>query len=289
MGKIYNEMEEEKSAGKEIVTLSVHEIRAIYPKLNQYFEFEYIDIQAHLNCSLQNDLENYIQYCQTSHIAHLPDDYQILFAFENKDIMNLLEGYVFSPNWLYVTNLINMLLIMVRNRKNCFYNIAEGDEMEYGYIQLDKKKLYEFLLDNYKEYNFQNLPKAQITISYGLDTKITINNHHNWLYDLLKKSLHEDLTNDGVEYVRLPKQPERPKNAPSFSRYIIYNLYLLLMDVVGSDKKNPVLFRKFIIDFCKLCDVGFQKKADDKIKDLLNSAIRHYKNMPIPYSLVKNK
>lgn len=98
-----------------------------------------------------------------------------------------------------------------------------------------------------------------------------------------------DLTAGGrFEYVRI-KNIERPKNAPRFHRFVAYNLYLLLKDVVGSDKEYPTVLLRFIIDFCQLCDIELIGRQAEVLgmKDLIRAAKKQYNNQPIPYSLVK--
>lgn len=162
------------------VMFTAQQIRAIYPKLNQYFEFEYADIWVELTNSMPSDFEAHKKYHETSNIDHLPENHQVFFLY-NKDISNFIEKYEFCRVDSYAISLTTMLVFMLRNLRNGLYGILEGNEME-TWIYPDKKRLYEFLLDNFKKYNFCNLPKAQITISYGLDSQITVANHENWLY-----------------------------------------------------------------------------------------------------------
>ncbi len=271
------------------------DIRGIYPKMDQYFGFEYIDIHVELNRAMNDDFENHTLFLETSNINHLPDDYEIPLFFHVKENISIEEinefhnKYEFIRNNYYMYNLFCLLIIFVQNRCISFYGIESGNEIDYIFAYSDKRKLYEFLLDNFKEYNFNYLPKAQIILSYGLDSQITIDNHNNWLYYLLKTRLYNSLTFEGkFEYERMQKS-KRPSNPPKFHNFIAYNLYLLLKDVVGSDKEYPVEFLKFIIDFCQLCDIELIGRQAEVLgmKDLIKGARKQYNNQPIPYSLVR--
>ena len=280
----------ENLPNREIVMFCSCEVRAVYPKLNQYFGFNYGDISVELENSWNYDAEYSEQYLETGNIDHLPDDHPVFFVSEKWGVIELVEKYEFIKNNSYVADLIGMLVFIVQNMRNYFYGIVEGCEMEDGIIYPDKRKLYEFLLDNDKKtYNSQNLPKTQITILYGLNSQITIDNHENWLYNLLKKHLHKDLTFGGrFEYERIT-EVERPSRAPQFHNFVVYNLYLLLKDVVGSDKEYPAEFCKFIIDFCKLCNIELIGRQLEVlgIKDLVKGAKKQYGNNPISYSLIR--
>jgi hypothetical protein len=274
---------------REVIVFYSRDIKAIYPKLNQYFGFEYSDISVELQSSWDYSAEYSEPYFKTGNINHLPDDFNIPFISERWGIMEFIEKYAFTNNNPYVADLIGLLVFLTKNWRNSFYGIPETNEMYYGFVEPDRRKLYEFLLDNFKEYNFDNLPKAQITILYGQNSQITIDNHENWLYHFLKKELHKRLTFDGkFEYERITKA-DRPSHAPQFHNFIVYNLYLLLMDVVGSDKEYSAEFCKFIIDFCKLCDIELIGRQSEVlgIKDLIKGAKKQYGNNPIPFSLIR--
>ena len=269
--------------------LTAQRIREIYLKLYEFFGFKYENIGVKIVNSIGNVFEYDIVFNEPDdNIDHSPNEYKIVIPY-NQRTFDLIEKYEFISLNSYVRALIELLVFIMQDKNEVRCVCENGYEMDCP-IYPDKENLYEFLIDNFKKYNSHNLPKSQITISYGLDTKITINNHDNWLYYLLKLSLHKDLTHDGeIEYVRLPKQAERPKNAPKFHYYAIYNLYLLLKDVIGSKKEYPADFCKFILDFCQLCEIELIGRQLEVlgIKDLIKGARKQYKDMPIPYSLVR--
>ena len=270
------------------LSLNVECIRELYPLLNWYFGFEYADINEELSSALwKTDYQ--ITYFKTSNIDHLPSNFNIFFPTDSFDeLISLVNSYDFTRN-----NTLGVLFMLLyfysKNIRNCFYNIEESNVMEDVFIHTDKCKLYEFLLDNYKPYSMHNLPKAQITILYGPNSQVTIDNHDNWLYNLLKKNLHDDLTFRGRREYSRNEEAQKPRRAPSFSNFIAYNSYLLLITTVGSDKRYPVEFLKFIIDFCQLCDTGLIERQQTAVgmKEFLSHANRQYQGEPIPFPLVR--
>lgn len=272
------------------ITFTAQMFKYAYPPLNKYFGFEYKGIGVEISNSLYEHFEYHSAFLSSGSIEHLPDDFEINCQIQDYDkVLGFINSYDFlRDNTMFSIELI-LLCIYSYNLREYFYGIEPGNEMYDDFIHKDKCNLYEFLLDNHREYDISNLPKAEITISYGQNSQITIKNHENWLYNLVKNALYRDLTFGGkLEYER-NEEPQKPKRAPSFSNFLAYNTYLMLIETIGADKRYPAEVLRCVIDFCKLCEVELIKRQSDVIgmKEFLSHANRQYQGEPMPFSLVK--
>lgn len=268
------------------INIPVEHIRWAYPLLNKYLGFEYGHIAHEIFNSLP-DFDTQTIYLNTHNIDHLPDDYIIHFEINDFDsIKSLCDKYDLD---YMLSVLVILISIYARNVRNDFYGIESGCE-SYDVFQSDeKRKLYEFLLDNPHEFSDTNRAKGRIEIRLGLDSQISVDNYDNWLYNLILRSLNRDLTFDGrFEYTR-KEEPQKPSRAPSFANYIAYNTFLLLKDVTNSASKFPAEISRFIIGFCGQCGVKLVGRHIEVIgmKEFLSHATRQYDGKPIPFSSVR--
>ncbi len=318
-------MEENKNEGV-IITLEAQEIRNIYDKLVKYYHFGYFMIADEIQYAINQSPNREYHDCywikdngnlknNTDNIDYLPDDYPIYFWFSNaKDnaFKALFDKYSFMNEFQEIEIFLLSALHLERLMFKAFGYYTDPEQIEemenknpgstrdIGYfvdcwfeqekdIDDEKRKLYEFLLDNPHIYKITNLAVAQMEIRYGADSQIKLCNHDNWLYKLIKNALHKELTFGGKFEYRRIKETQKPSNAPSFSNFVAYNTYLLLIEVIGSDKKYPAEFLKFIIDFCELCGVLLLGRHTEVrgMMDFLKHANRQYQGNPIPFSLVR--
>ena len=121
-----------------------------------------------------------------------------------------------------------------------------------------------------------------MAIRYGTNETLKVENTGNWLADLIIRNYRHLLDDQG-------EPPQKPNRAPSLGNFVAYNTYRLLMDMVGSDKRYPAEFLRFIIDFCPLCEVELIKRQQTEIgmKEFLSHSNRQYRGEPIPFSLVR--
>lgn len=263
-------------------------IRDLFGKAKKYYGFSYPLILTELDHAFISfgTFEDKRVQLDTGNIDHLPDDFVALFAIPRlNELVALREQYAFLEDD-ELMGLLAFALNFIPYLKEPLRVYDTPDDLA---IQREKHALYEFLLDNPQQFSDRNPAKARMTINYGLSSSIKIDNHDNWLYDLLKRSLHQDLTLGGrFEHERYTAPP-KPNNAPSFGGFVAYNTYLLLKEVTGETVKFPTDFSNFIIAFCDLCGVELTPRQQTTVgmKEHLTHANRQYRGEPIPFSKVR--
>ena len=282
-------------------SFTAQEIRNIYDILFKYYDFDYSWIFTEIQHAVENSPNNekyfYMLFDNETKqnrkdIDYLPDDFEIGFVFPivyYNEFQALTSKYFFlNDGRIFDIFMLSSLYIKRRINEYEYFEDAGGD-VEYDIIiNGEKRKLYEFLLDNPHEFKESNRAKARMEIRYGLESK-AVDNYNNWLYNLLKRALHQDLTFGGRFEYNLNEKPKKPTRAPSFSNFVAYNTYLLLKEVVGSKSKFPAEFSKFIIDFCELCEINLTGRHTEVIgmKEFLSNTSKNYQDNPIPVFLIR--
>lgn len=273
-------------------TLKIGWIRSVYDIFEKYYDFDYNWIRPEIMFAINqfSDIEQSEDL--TKMVDCLPNEHLIEFFISRVDwdeLQALCDRHSISDAVsLFLFSSLHLQRVVHRE---AYFKVAfDFDIKRDKPIYIEKRKMYEFLLDNEYEFDDENLAKTQISINYGVKSKITIDNVDNWLYELIKQALHDDLTYDGQEDYDRYEKPQKPNRAPSLGNFIAYNTYLLLKDVVGSQSKFPAEFSRFIIDFCKLCQVEVTERQTtvEGMEDFLKAADRQYKGNPMPYSSIRH-
>jgi len=272
---------------------TVKVLRGLYDIVSKYYEFDYSLIDVELNSAFSKT-KHHFEYqknlSKTGQLDHLPDDLEINIYMKNViELHQLREKYLSIDDALFDL-LAFSLHFIPRLIDNSVNEEALDIDIEYDIIMNDEKcRVYEFLLDNFRNFKEKNRAKARMTIFYGIDSQIEIDNYNNWLYNLIRKELHKELTFDGTFEYERRIESEKPSRAPSFGNFVAYNTYCLLMDMVGAKKKFPVEFLNFIIDFCSLCKIKLLPRQMETVgmKEFLSHAKKQYKDKPMPFSLVR--
>lgn len=254
----------------------------MYDTLVYHYGFNYPLIRLELDNAFIKSDDGFLykkQEMENGNIDHLPSDFEIEFAIKNLDtLLFLKDKYSFLKDkklfalFTFTSNFISRLT-------DLWFNIPKGEEFELGIIPVEQLKVAQYLSERIVPDT--NRPfEMEMSIRYGNNETLKVDNTNNWLSKLILQATESYLPKDDT----IPKPPR----APQIHNFVVYNTYLLLKDLVGSDKLYPVEFLEFIIDFCEVCEIeliGDQKNALG-IKYLIRNAIKRYDNKPIPLSLI---
>ncbi len=257
------------------------EIRNIYADMVRYYAFNYFYIERELAGQLSPD--EYFEYVPEHKTAQIADERELSFDIDNEqEIISFLDKYPFVNE--HLRNLLAFAAIVVPRMQDASLNfdLFEISDFELCVIP-EQRRILDFLTEN------ESFAGESITIRLGRQS-IEVGNYDRWLYNSLRSYLYKAVTIDGkVEYHGQPVQEKKPSRAPSFSNFIAYNTYLLLKDRVGSERKFPAEFLKFIIEFCRTCHIELLERQRETVgmKEFLSSALRQYRGIPMPLSVVR--